>query len=212
MSQPVGLNYKTRIPQFSDDASIEEALKVYHYGVDNYTSQPIPDDSIEGNFRTLNTRVDAAESSIAALGTTYVEQVSASATPNVVTPQTATTIPLTLRGAASQTGNLQQWQNNSSTNLAVVFSDGSSSFNGYIAIGTTGKSSTTAADIRIINSSHKGVTVRSATGQTANIQEWQNSGGTAIAWVDKDGTMYSRGDQVATDINQGIGSFFLMGG
>jgi hypothetical protein len=207
MSQPVGLNYKTRIPQFSDDASIEEALKVYHYGVDNYTSQPIPDDSIEGNFRTLNTRVDSAESSIAALGTTYVEQVSASATPNVITPQTATTIPLTLRGAVSQTGNLQQWQNNSSTNLAVVFSDGSSSFNGYIAIGTTGKSSTTAADIRIINSSHKGITVRAQSGQSANIQEWQDSSGNALSWIDKDGRIYYDGDELGS----GPGSFFLMG-
>ena len=207
MSQPVGLNYKTRIPQFSDDASIEEALKVYHYGVDNYTSQPIPDDSIEGNFRTLNTRVDAAESSIAALGTTYVEQVSASATPNVVTPQTATTIPLTLRGAASQTGNLQQWQNNSFTNLAVVFSDGSSSFNGYVAIGTTGKSSTTAADIRIINSSHKGITVRAASSQNSNLQEWQDSSGNAKSWIDKDGRIYYDGDE----ISGGPGSFFLMG-
>jgi len=207
MSQPVGLNYKTRIPQFSDDASIEEALKVYHYGVDNYTSQPIPDDSIEGNFRTLNTRVDSAESSIAALGTTYVEQVSASATPNVITPQTATTIPLTLRGAVSQTGNLQQWQNNSSTNVSVIFSDGSSSFNGYISVGTTGKSSTTAADIRIINSSHKGVTVRAQSEQTANIQEWQDSSGIPLSWIDKDGRIYYRGDE----LSGGPGSFFLMG-
>jgi len=207
MSQPVGLNYKTRIPQFSDDASIEEALKVYHYGVDNYTSQPIPDDSIEGNFRTLNTRVDAAESSIAALGTTYVEQVSASATPNIITPQTTGTVPVTVRGLSLQTGNLQQWQSSASANLAVVFSDGSSSFNGYIAVGTTGKSSTTAADIRIINASHKGITLRAAISQSSNIQEWQDSSGNALSWIDKDGRIYYNGDEVSG----GPGSFFLMG-
>jgi hypothetical protein len=207
MSQPVGLNYKTRIPQFSDDASIEEALKVYHYGVDNYTSQPIPDDSIEGNFRTLNTRVDAAESSIAALGTTYVEQVSASATPNVITPQTPGTVPVTIRGMSLQTGNLQQWQSSAEANLAVVFSDGSSSFNGYISVGTTGKSSTTAADIRIINASHKGITVRAAISQSSNIQEWQDSSGNALSWIDKDGRIYYDGDEIGS----GPGSFFLMG-
>jgi hypothetical protein len=136
MSQPVGLNYKTRIPQFSDDASIEEALRVYHYGVDNYTSQPIPDDSIEGNFRSLNNRVSANESAISGLGNTFVEQQSASATPNIITPQTSTTVPLTIRGHGVQTGNLQEWQSSASANVAVVFSDGSAAFNGYLSVGT----------------------------------------------------------------------------
>ena len=209
MSQPVGLNYKSRIPQFSDDASIEEALKVYHYGVDNYTSQPIPNDSIEGNFRTLTNRVSAAEATIAGLGSTYIEQVSASATPNIINPQTSTTVPLTIRGTGIQTGNLQQWQTSASTNVSVVFSDGSASFNGYIGIGTTARSSTTAVDIRVANSSHKGITVRAGSGQTANLQEWQDSSGNALSWVDKDGRIYYNGDEVGTG---GTGSFFLMGG
>jgi hypothetical protein len=207
MSQPVGLNYKTRIPQFSDDASIEEALKVYHYGIDNYTSQPIPDDSIEGNFRTFNDRVTATEASLAVLGSTYVEQISASATPNIITPQTVGTVPVTIRGLSLQTGNLQQWQSSTSSNLAVVFSDGSSSFNGYVAIGTTGRSASTAADIRIINASHKGITVRAASSQSSNLQEWQDSSGNAKSWIDKDGRIYYDGDEMGG----GPGSFFLMG-
>ena len=208
MSQPVGLNYKSRIPQFSDDASIEEALKVYHYGVDNYTSQPIPNDSIEGNFRTLNDRVTATETSIAGLGATYVEQVSASANPNIITPQTTTTVPLTIRGTGVQTGNLQQWQTSVSTNVSVVFSDGSAAFNGYLTIGGTSRSSSTAADIRIVNSSHKGITVRASSSQTTNIQEWQDSSGTPLSWVDKDGRIYYNGDEISSG---GPGSFFLMG-
>ena len=207
MSQPVGLNYKSRIPQFSDDASIEEALKVYHYGVDNYTSQPIPNDSIEGNFRTLNDRVSAAESAIAGLGATYVEQVSASATPNIITPQTTTTVPLTIRGTGIQTGNLQQWQTSASANVSVIFSDGSSAFNGYLTVGGSFRSSSTAVDIRLASGSHKGITVRASSPQTANLQEWQDSSGNAISWIDKDGRMYSNGDEVVG----GPGSFFLMG-
>lgn len=208
MSQPVGLNFKSRIPQFQDDASIEEALRVYHYGVDNYSTQPIPDDSIEGNFRKLNNRVASNESAIAGLGQTFVEQVSASATPNVITPQTNTTVPLTVRGLPLQTGNLQQWQNNSQNNLAIIFSDGSSSFNGYLSIGTSTKSSNTAADVRIVSSSHKGITVRAASSQTSNLQEWQDPSGNAISWIDKDGRIYYDGDE----ISGGPGSFFLMGG
>lgn len=207
MSQPVGLNYKSRIPQLSDDASIEEALKVYHYGIDNYSTQPIPDDSIEGNFRNLNNRVAANESSISALGDTFVEQESASATPNTITPQTSTTVPLTIKGEALQTANLQQWQNNSSNNLAVIFSDGSSSFNGYLSVGNNTKSSTTAINVRISNSSHKGIVIKAASSQNANIQEWQNSSGDAVSWIDKEGRIFYRGDE----ISGGPGSFFLMG-
>jgi hypothetical protein len=208
MSQPIGSNLVTKIPQFSDDASIEEALKAYHYGIDNYTSQPIVDNvGVEGTIKKLKDDIAANVAAIAALGATYVEQVSASATPNIVSPQTAATVPLTIRGVSSQTGNLQQWQNNSQTNLAVVFSDGSSSFNGYVAIGTNSRSTTTATDIRIINSSHKGITVRAQSGQTANLQEWQDPSGNANSWVDKDGRIYYRGDE----LSGGVTSFFLIG-
>lgn len=208
MSQPIGTNLVTKIPQFSDNASIEEALKAYHYGIDNYTSQPIVDNvGVEGTIKKIKDDISANVAAIAALGTTYVEQVSASATPNIITPQSSTTVPLTIRGITSQTGNLQQWQNNSSNNVAIVFSDGSSSFNGYLSVGTNIKSSTTAIDVRVINSSHKGITVRAASSQISNLQEWQNSSGNAMSWIDKDGRIYYDGDE----ISGGPGSFFLMG-
>lgn len=207
MSQQVGLNYKSRIPQFSDNASIEEALKVYHYGVDNYTTQPIPDDSIEGNFRSLNDRVASNETAISALGDTFIEQVSASASPNIITSETASTVPITVRGKDLQTGNLQQWQNSSSNNLAVVFSDGAASFNGYVNIGSNAKSSSTAANINIASPSHKGVVVKSALNQSANLQEWQDSSGSAVSWVDGEGRLYYRNDE----LSGGLNSFFLIG-
>ena len=209
MSQPVGVNYKSRIPSFSDDASIVEALKVYHYGVDDWTTQPIPDDSIEGNFRTLNTAVTNIQSQLSSLS--YVQLVSSSATPNVVTGQSITTVPLTLRAIASQTAALQRWENNSSVSVGSVSVGGFANFAGYLTVGSTTQASTTGINVVLANASHKGITVRAQSAQTANIQEWQNSSGTAIAWVDPNGTLYSRGDQVATDLNQGIGSFFLMG-
>lgn len=208
MSQSIGNNLTTRIPEFSDDASIEEALRVYHYGIDNYTSQPIVDNvGVEGTIKKIKDDIASNVAAIAALGTTYVEQTSASATPNVIVPQSSGTTPLTIRGKEVQTANLQEWQNNSQTNLAIIFSDGSSSFSGYMSIGTNTKSSATALDIRVLNSSNKGITVRSQNNQSANLQEWQNNSGTAISWVDENGTIYSNGDEVGG----GIGSFFLMG-
>lgn len=208
MSQPIGSNLVTKIPQFSDDASIEEALRAYHYGIDNYTSQPIVNNvGVEGTIKKIKEDIASNVSAIAGLGATYVEQVSASATPNVITPQTSTTVPMTIRGTTSQTGNLQQWQNNSSNNIAVVFSDGSSSFSGYLTVGNNSRSTTTAVDIRIINSTHKGITIRATESQLGNMQEWQDPLGNAISWIDKDGRIYYDGDE----ISGGPGSFFLMG-
>ena len=209
MSQPVGYQYKSRIPSLSDDADIVEALKVYHYGVDDWTTEPIPNDSIEGNFRTLNTAVTNIQSQLSSLS--YVQLVSQTASPNVVTAQSITTVPITLRAIASQTSALQQWQNSSSVNVGSVSTGGFANFAGYVTVGTTTQSTTTGVNIVLSNSTHKGITIKSQTSQTANLQEWQNSSGTAISWVQPDGKIYSEGAQVLTDADAGIGSFFLMG-
>lgn len=200
MSQSVGLNYKSRIPTFGDDASIEEALKVYHYGVDNYTTQAIPDDSIEGNFRTLNTRTTAVENG-------KVNLVSLSASPTIITGQTTTTVPVTIRAIASQTANLQNWQNSSSTNIANMSVAGDLGLAGYVSVGSATVTSTTAVSVAIANVNHIGQTIRAAGGQAVNMQEWQNSSGTAVSWVDSEGRLYSEGDQVGS----GLGSFLLIG-
>ena len=198
MSQPIGLQFKSRIPTLSDDATIVEALKVYHYGVDDYSTESIPDDSIEGNFRTLSTAVASLETSLSGIGTTYVEQVSLTASPNILTGQSTTTVPLTIRSITSQTSFLQQWQNSSSVNVGSISTGGFLNIQGYISVGSTTQSTTTGVNVVIGNAAHKGITVRAQTAQTANIQEWQNSSGTATAWVDKDGKLFSESAQVFT--------------
>ena len=207
MSQPVGYQYFSRIPSFSDDASIVEALKVYHYGVDDWTTQPIPDNSIEGNFRTLNNAVAALQSSISGLSSVYLEQVSLTSAPNIITGQSISTIPLTIRTIPSQTAVLQQWQNSASVSVGSVQTGGFMNLAGYITVGSTTQSSTTGIQVNVINTGHIGVSVRAQSAQTANLQEWQDSSGTAISWVDKDGRIFSRGEEV----DSSPGSFFLMG-
>jgi hypothetical protein len=46
-----------------------------------------------------------------------------------------------------------------------------------------------------------GVTVRAASGQTANLQEWRNSANTVVASVDASGNLKSSGINVATEQN-----------
>jgi hypothetical protein len=218
MSQVVGFQYKSRIPQFSDDASIQEALRVYHYGVDDYTTEPIPNDSIEGNFRSINDRVATVESSVTGLTATYLEQVSLTASPNVVTSQSIATTPITIRAIVSQTAPLQQWQNSSSVSVGSVGVGGNANLAGYITVGSTTQSTTTGVNVIVGNASHIGVVVKSQVSQTANIQEWQNNAGIALSYVSSDGRVFSNQSEsvnlvsVQTMTNKTITSPTINGG
>jgi hypothetical protein len=207
MSQPVGSVYKSRIPSFSDDASIVEALKVYHYGVDDWTTQPIPDDSIEGNFRTLNQSVATINSTISGLSGTYLEQVSLTATPNIVTGQSVSTTPLTIKAINLQTSPLFRLENKDSVSVGSFSTGGFANLAGYITVGSTTQSTTTGVNVVLANASHIGISIKAQASQSSNMQEWQNNSGVAMSWVDKDGRFYYDGDE----ISGGIGSFFLMG-
>jgi hypothetical protein len=209
LSQAVGQVFKSRIPTLGDDASIQEALRVYHYGVDNYSTQQIPNDSIEGNFRSLDTRIDSLEIILGTGFTEYLKRISESSNPNIITGQTTSTIPITVRAIASQTASLQQWQNSSNSAVASISTSGYLATAGYASIGSITQAATTALNINIINPSNKGIVVRSTTSQTANLQEWQNSSGVAVSWVDKNGKMFYNGEEVGTEQ---LSSFLLMGG
>ncbi len=205
MSQSVGNSFKSRIPTLADDASIEEALRVYHYGVDSYSGQPIPTDSIEGNFSSINTRLSAVESSVTSFPTTFVRLTSATATPNIITAQSTTTVPLTVRAIASQTAALQNWQNSSSSVVATMSSGGALGMAGYVSIGSTSISSSVASSINIINAAHKGIVVKAAASQTSNIQEWQDSNSNILASVAPSGAISST--SVAVTGNQTLDDF-----
>jgi hypothetical protein len=191
VSQLIGQNFKTRIPEFSDDASIEEALKVYHYGVDNYSVGPIPNDSIEGNFRTLDTQLVFLQNSLTSLESRIVKIVSQSSNPNIITSQTVSTVPLTIRAIASQTSSLQQWQNFSNNVLASISTSGYFATVGYASIGSITQASTIALSVNIVGPSNKGVVIKSTISQTANLQEWQDSSGTPLAGITPSGDFFA---------------------
>lgn len=156
---------------------------------------------------------------------------------NVVQPTAADVIPLSLRAHASQSVNLQEWQNSSGTALAYMGLHGnlvlpastttiasinlphgtapSAPVNGdmwttssglyvqingsTVALGATDLSgavilapgSSTRNVIQPTNAAYIPLTVKSATSQTADLTEWQNSSGTALATVDANGYLTS---------------------
>jgi len=60
--EPVGDNYPTLMPDLTDVADVQDAFKMYHFGLPDYDGiEPIPLNSIEGHFGAVNERVDLIE-------------------------------------------------------------------------------------------------------------------------------------------------------
>ena len=207
MSQAVGVTYKSKIPSFGDDASIVEAFRLYHYGIDNYSTGSPAANSIEGNFSSINTSLLSIDARIT---NETVKLISLTASPNIITPQSNATIPLTIRGVSSQSVNLLDIQNSASTTLFKITNNGSFGTSGYGSIGDVAVSSTTSLKITIGNSSHKGLVVSAASGQSVNLQEWKDDTGSTVSWVDYRGIMFSNGEEVGSG-EGGLGSFLLIG-
>jgi len=119
----------------------------------------------------------------------------------------ASDIGFVVQGAASQTANLQEWQNSAGTVLVKVAADGITTFTDYIygtsaqfsALGAFGGIGVGAATLAVgcLNASVKGQIIRGAASQSANLQEWQNSAGTALAFVDSVGKIRSNANIMA---------------
>lgn len=113
-----------------------------------------------------------------------------------VVPSSAATIGQVVRGAASQTANLQEWQDSAGTVLTGVNSSGIV-YAPRFSFGSAGGLSFTTASSRIYTSAPVTIDsgsastlplyIRGAASQTANLQEWQNNSGTVLAKVTSTG-------------------------
>lgn len=140
---------------------------------------------------------------------------------NILQP-TAAIVGLTIRGAASQTADLTQWQNSSGTTIAKVTANGSfqtirtsdgtvvSDFNASLAKATfrynldvigAGGVTLFAVDsgserVTIISSSASAnmFMIRGAAAQTGDLTQWQNSGGTTLTAIDAAGKLVFQAD------------------
>jgi len=113
-----------------------------------------------------------------------------------LSPETASTIGLVVRGAASQTANLQEWQDSSGTVKAYIGATGGiNNQNGgdtrLYNLGIGGSSSGISwLYVTPANASEKPVVIRGVASQSANLQEWQNSAGTVLAGISSVGYGY----------------------
>lgn len=108
----------------------------------------------------------------------------------LVQTNVTTVVPLTVKAMASQTANLQEWQTSAGDLIAEVspsvFRVGKNA--AYPARFLVGASDLTSAiSVNTHSTTEIGLAIRGVASQTANLQEWQSSGGTLIGRVSSSG-------------------------
>jgi len=179
----IGINHPTLSPSFEDDAQIEEAFYLYHYGVEGWDEEnptTIPLNSIEGRLSDFDQRITSVDSQVSA-SAPYLKK-SPGENENIIVPTDPGITPLYI---SSIFANFQEWQNSSLSPRAIISGDN----NGYLALVgyfsiVAPSSSSIAQNIEILDVTHLGIVVKSAASQTANLQEWQNVNGLVKSYVD----------------------------
>lgn len=123
------------------------------------------------------------------------------------------------RGVASQTANLQEWQNSAGTVLARIQSDGAL-VSDYITSGIyltslgklrAGSASNYGGQLEVTTTAagNIGAVIRGAASQTANLMEFQNSSGTTLGYINAEGSIYSANRIVSPGDFEGRGNSFF---
>jgi hypothetical protein len=125
---------------------------------------------------------------------------------DIITSSAAGVVGLAIKGAASQTASLQEWLSSTGDLLgrfhptAGLLISGVANTGGgsspFMSFGSTNFSLYTNT------ASNKGLIIRGAASQSANLQEWQNSSGTAIAKIDATGAMFTITPEANTNTTQ----------
>ena len=119
---------------------------------------------------------------------------------NTITAASASTKPLIIKGAASQTANLQEWQSSVGQSRIYVDSYGGLYSKTVTVISNDLNGSGTALIVLTKDAAGTPLAVKGWTSQTANLQEWQNSSGTVLALVDASGNFSAQDVTVAGNL------------
>jgi hypothetical protein len=115
---------------------------------------------------------------------------------------------IVIRGASSQSVNLQEWQNNAGTVIASIGPAGSITTTSNITQSASGRTFIGGAadydaflNVNTPTATRQGLVVRANASQSANIQEWQNSAGTVLSGINAAGQIHAG---TTTSINGSI--------
>lgn len=118
-------------------------------------------------------------------------------------------VPLAVRALASQTGDLQQWQNSAGTSMTKMTAAGLLVFDGSSFAGSDGslnsfvlrQGTSPNNRLRATTATHVPLLIQGAASQTGALQQWQDSAATVIASVGPAGQI---GALSAHDADRGI--------
>ena len=105
-------------------------------------------------------------------------------TSNIIISPLAASVPVTIKGAVSQSANMQEWKDSNNTTLSSIDQYG----NGHFALAPSGSSFGLAVGTNG-NPDVGGIVVQGTASQSANLQEFRNSSGAIIAFVSSSGTI-----------------------
>jgi len=119
----------------------------------------------------------------AALGTANTFTVGG----QVINSASTSIVPLIIKAISGQAASLQEWRDSTSVPAARVSSSGQIATGSNLSVGSTAITTTNQFQVTSTGTAQVGAVIRGAAAQSANLQEWQNSGGTAIANISSAG-------------------------
>jgi hypothetical protein len=129
-----------------------------------------------------------------------------------VIPSSTATVGAVVRGVASQSANLQEWQDSAGGTVAYIDKNGSGRFLNSVGISAIPFAYNAMLSVSTQGTANSGVTIRGVAGQSANLQEWQNSAGTVLVNISPNGLIRTSGQLQTTSINNvtdGLTNMFI---
>jgi len=127
-----------------------------------------------------------------------------------VTATSATQIGAVIKAATSQSANLTEWQDSNGNLLARVAESGQIATSGRLTVGST-TVSTLGQVVIPLGLDRVGLVVKATSGQTLNLQEWQDSGGNLKSYITADGSILTSSTLTGSG-NLRVGGLSSVGG
>jgi hypothetical protein len=154
----------------------------------------VPLTLVAASGQTANLLATAGGARIPAAGNYFIAPGITASYAADFTAGNATTVPVTIKGAASQSASLTAWQNSAGSLVATMSAAGDLALygNGITSgdhrVGTATYLSATL-NVAARSTTEKGIVVRGQASQTANLQEWQASNGTSAIFINGAGEL-----------------------
>lgn len=128
----------------------------------------------------VNSTVESLPTQTGNAGEILVTNGTAASWSNTVQANSASVPAIIVKGASSQSGNIQEWQDSTGAVKTAISSSGFIN-TGYADINVIRATSSAASTIPVV--------VKGASSQSGNLQEWQSNGGTVLASISSAGLL-----------------------